>query len=68
MSQIELTAKHCHNVLVVAITPRLPNGQVDIEGVKRNVEFLVEHGVEVLSTGGSAKALAELLDKQAKKP
>ena len=48
MSQIELTAKHCHNVLVVAITPRLTNGHVDVEGVKRNVEFLIEHGVDFL--------------------
>jgi 4-hydroxy-tetrahydrodipicolinate synthase len=43
-----LSAADCADVLVVAITPRRADGQVDLEGVRRNVEFLCEQGVRFL--------------------
>lgn len=38
----------CHNVLVVATTPRKENLQVDLEGIKKNVQFLTAHGVDFI--------------------
>ena len=43
-----LTAEICDNVLVVAITPRLANRQVDLEGARSNVRYLIEHGVDFI--------------------
>jgi len=43
-----LDAKICHNVLVVATTPRQENLQVDLEGIKKNVTFLTSHGVDFI--------------------
>ncbi|MBT3343622.1 MAG: dihydrodipicolinate synthase family protein [Gemmatimonadetes bacterium] len=48
MSPRLLSAADCADVLVVAITPRRADGQVDLEGVRRNVEFLCEQGVRFL--------------------
>ena len=48
MSLRLLSAADCADVLVVAITPRRADGQVDLEGVRRNVEFLCEQGVRFL--------------------
>lgn len=47
MSKKLLTEDACRTVLVVAITPRRADRQVDLEGVRRNARYLVEHGVEV---------------------
>lgn len=48
MSQRNLTATDCHDVLVVAITPRTADGVVDLEGVRRNVRHLVDNGARFL--------------------
>jgi len=42
-----LTREGCAEVLVVAITPRLPDLSVDLEGVRRNARYLRQHGVRV---------------------
>ncbi len=47
MSRKSLTAEDCRTVLVVAITPRLPDWKVDLEGVRCNARYLVEHGVRI---------------------
>lgn len=44
----QLTAADCADVLVVAITPRTPTGQVDLDGVRRNVVHLVDNGARFL--------------------
>ncbi len=38
----------CRNVLVVAITPRREDRQVDLEGVRQNVHYLIQHGVDFI--------------------
>ncbi|HJP28969.1 MAG: dihydrodipicolinate synthase family protein [Candidatus Latescibacteria bacterium] len=43
-----LTHADCADVLVVAITPRRTNGDVDLDGVHRNVSHLVNNGVRFL--------------------
>ena len=43
-----ITAADCADVLVVAITPRLEDGRVDLEGTRNNVRFLVERGAKFL--------------------
>jgi len=43
-----LDRKTCHNVLIVAITPRKPDRQVDLEGIHENVNFLISHGVDFI--------------------
>jgi len=48
MTKRVLTADDCRSVLVVAITPRLPNRAVDLEGVHANVRHLVDCGVDFL--------------------
>ena len=48
MSSRELTAADCRDVLVVAITPRGPDGSVDLAGVHRNVAHLIEGGARFL--------------------
>lgn len=47
MSEKLLTQEDCRTVLVVAITPRQADRKVDLEGVRRNARYLVEHGVEL---------------------
>ena len=48
MSTRELTAADCRDVLVVAITPRGPDGSVDLDGVRRNVQHLIDGGARFL--------------------
>ena len=48
MSTRELTAADCRDVLVVAITPRKPDGSVDQAGVGRNVRHLIDNGARFL--------------------
>lgn len=43
-----LDQKTCHNVLVVAITPRTEDRQVDVVGIDKNVKFLTGHGVDFI--------------------
>ena len=43
-----ITQESCANVLVVAITPRLPDRQVDLAGCRRNVEYLVDSGADFI--------------------
>ena len=43
-----ITAAECATVLVVAITPRLGDGRVDVGGVRRNAEFLIASGADFL--------------------
>lgn len=47
MSRTPLTRERCAEVLVVAITPRLPDQAVDLDGVRRNARYLRDHGVRV---------------------
>ena len=44
----ELTADACRDVLVVAITPRRPDRSADMDGLRRNVRFLVDAGAGFL--------------------
>ncbi len=48
MNNRMLTADDCRSVLVVAITPRLPDRSVDLVGVRGNVRHLVDRGVDFL--------------------
>lgn len=48
MSQTHLTAADCHDVLVVAITPRTEDGGIDLDGVGRNVDYLLDRGARFL--------------------
>ncbi len=43
-----LQQEHCHNVLVVAITPRDATRGIDLAGIGRNVRFLCERGVDFI--------------------
>ncbi len=43
-----LQKEHCHNVLVVAITPRDQERSIDLAGIDRNVRFLCERGVDFI--------------------
>ena len=43
-----LQKEHCHNVLVVAITPRDRERGLDLAGIGRNVRFLCERGVDFI--------------------
>jgi len=43
-----LDAATCRNILVVCITPRHPDGQVDLEGAHKNVRYLIEHGADFI--------------------
>ena len=38
----------CHNVLVVAITPRKADRSIDLEGIERNVRHLCDQGVDFI--------------------
>jgi len=44
-----LQQEQCHNVLVVAITPRNGERGIDLAGIDRNVRFLCEQGVDFRS-------------------
>jgi 4-hydroxy-tetrahydrodipicolinate synthase len=47
----------CANVLVVAITPRGPDRKVDLDGIRGNVKFLVDHGIQfVMPECGTGQA------------
>ena len=48
MSRQGLDRQACCNVLVVAITPRREDRQVDLEGVRKNVQYLIQHGVDYI--------------------
>ena len=48
MSRQGLDREACCNVLVVAITPRREDRQVDLEGVRKNVQYLIQHGVDFI--------------------
>jgi 4-hydroxy-tetrahydrodipicolinate synthase len=43
-----ITAEDCADVLVVAITPRTPAGEIDLKGIRHNVSHLVASGVRFL--------------------
>ena len=43
-----LSADDCRDVLVVAITPRLEDRSVDLDGVRRNVRHLIDNGATFL--------------------
>ena len=43
-----LQQEQCHNVLVVAITPRNAERGLDLAGIGRNVRFLCERGVDFI--------------------
>ena len=43
-----LQKEQCHNVLVVAITPRDAARGIDLVGIGRNVRFLCERGVDFI--------------------
>ena len=43
-----LQQEDCHNVLVVAITPRDATRGIDLTGIARNVRFLCERGVDFI--------------------
>ena len=44
----EMKAVDCHNVLVVAITPRDAQRKIDLDGIVRNVRHLCEMGVDFI--------------------
>ena len=44
----ELKKEDCRNVLVVAITPRGPDRSIDLEGIRRNVRYLCDRGVDFI--------------------
>ncbi len=48
MASVSITAADCADVLVVAITPRLPDGGLDLVGARANVRFLVDRGARFL--------------------
>lgn len=43
-----LQKEQCHNVLVVAITPRDAQGDIDLAGIGRNVRFLCARGIDFI--------------------
>ena len=48
MGQKILDREACRNVLVVAITPRRSDRQVDLQGAYKNVRYLIERGVDFI--------------------
>ncbi|MCZ6677830.1 MAG: dihydrodipicolinate synthase family protein [Candidatus Poribacteria bacterium] len=48
MGKKNLDRHACQNVLVVAITPRRENREVDLEGMRQNVRYLIAHGVDFI--------------------
>ena len=48
MSRQQLSKGDCRNVLVVAITPRNEDQQVDLDGVRRNSRYLIQNGVNFI--------------------
>ena len=48
MGQKILDRQTCRNVLVVAITPRREDRGVDLQGARKNVAHLIEHGVDFI--------------------
>lgn len=48
MGKQHLDSEACRNVLVVAITPRREDRQVDLEGVQKNVRHLIQHGIDFI--------------------
>ncbi len=44
----ELTAKECETVLVVTITPRDVEGNLDFSGIRSNCEFLLKGGIQCI--------------------
>ena len=48
MRRQQLSKENCRNVLVVAITPRSEDQQVDLDGVRRNARYLVQNGVSFI--------------------
>ena len=44
----ELTKSDCASVLIVAITPRLEGGAIDVEGAARNVRYLIDAGADFI--------------------
>ena len=48
MSLKKLDKGDCRNVLVVAITPRNEDQQVDLDGVRQNARYLVQNGVNFI--------------------
>ena len=44
----ELQKEDCRNVLVVAITPRDAERNIDLEGIRRNVRHLCDQGVDFI--------------------
>ena len=43
-----ITQQSCQTVLVVAITPRTHDRKVDLEGIQKNVQFLIQNGVNFI--------------------
>ena len=48
MGKQGLDREACRSVLVVAITPRQEDRQIDLEGVRKNVQYLIQHGVDFI--------------------
>ncbi|MCH8291895.1 dihydrodipicolinate synthase family protein [Candidatus Poribacteria bacterium] len=48
MGKKTLDREACRNVLVVAITPRRKDRQVDLAGVRQNVRYLIKHGIDFI--------------------
>ena len=48
MGKQNLDREACRNVLVVAITPRREDRQADLEGIRKNVRYLIQHGVDFI--------------------
>ena len=48
MGKQGLDREACRSVLVVAITPRQQDRGVDLEGVRKNVQYLIQHGVDFI--------------------
>lgn len=48
VSEKVLTRETCRNVLVVAITPRNEDRQVNLKGAYRNVRYLIENGIDFI--------------------
>jgi dihydrodipicolinate synthase/N-acetylneuraminate lyase len=48
MGKQHLDREACRNVLVVVITPRREDRQVDLEGIRKNVRYLIQHGVDFI--------------------
>lgn len=48
MGRQGLDREACRSVLVVAITPRQQDRQIDLEGVRKNVRYLIQHGIDFI--------------------